>query len=608
MIARLRRSRLLQRHPTPIFWALYVALHGLLFLPLFLLADDSNTLLPHSMLQGGWWPAFNRLLIWRANFDPFRLSIELALLVGLWACVRRWQRGWLRVLTVGFYLFALLYYTYEAAMASIWQLDANFYRELFLARDGLPFLLGHLQAGWWMYLGAALGLAAAVALVVLLVNALLESAASPAFGRTARVLAGALAVGCVLAAALYRPWTAEREMVLSSLAFKLRSNIAASQQMAQDIGTFDDSMARIAYAYPGATLTRRPDIYLIFVESYGSVLYHRPHFTPTYLRLLDESQDALEAAGWGTVSALSESPVWGGGSWMAYTSTLFGIRIDNHPQYLSLFERYQVGDYPGLGRTLQKQGYTYAWVSSISEELNDGVWEQYQRFTGVDRQFRYRDLDYWGPEYGWGPAPPDQYVLHYADDALQAGTDQPLFFVTITQNSHFPWSGQPPLLENWRDFGTMESADAVAQNALPRIDVPAATWEELTTRRRDYLTAIDYQIRMLTDFVLSHNDDAIFILLGDHQPPQVSGPQDGWATPVHIIARDPALLRAFEPYGFTAGLRVADGSPRLHHEGLYSLLMRVLLEQYGNGATALPAYLPEGALTHAQTAALIPQE
>lgn len=66
---------------------------------------------------------------------------------------------------------------------------------------------------------------------------------------------------------------------------------------------------------------------LVFVESYGSVLYKRPDYALAYTALLDELQSALTADGWHTASALSEAPTWGGGSWMAYTSALFGLRI-----------------------------------------------------------------------------------------------------------------------------------------------------------------------------------------------------------------------------------------------------------------------------------------
>jgi hypothetical protein len=140
---------------------------------------------------------------------------------------------------------------------------------------------------------------------------------------------------------------------------------------------------------------------------------------------------------------LSESPTWGGGSWLSYTSTILGMRIDNHPQYLELRNRYQLGKYPSLGKSLQDQGYHFVWVSSLDENLSDLAWAKYTRFLGVDELIRNQQMEYIGPRYGWGPAPPDQWVLHWAHDRLQAATDKPLLFFTITQNSHYPWATHP---------------------------------------------------------------------------------------------------------------------------------------------------------------------
>jgi hypothetical protein len=390
---------------------------------------------------------------------------------------------------------------------------------------------------------------------------------------------------CLAAALAFQAQTAQAEMVPSSLAWKLEQNVAASFQLQQTVATFDDTSLQAAYNYRTYRLEHKPDIYLIFVESYGSVLYKRPDFRAAYTALLDELDGQLQAGGWGTASALSRSPTWGGGSWMAYTSFLFGLRIDNQPQYLALRDRYQAIDYPDLGSALQTQGYTYAWVSSLEEELSETAWARYENFLRPDDWLRFRDLDYHGPLYGWGPAPPDQYMLHYAQERLQKATEKPLFFVTITQNSHYPWDVPPALLRDWRNFNTMPPTVTTAGDDLAHTD-----------KRQRYLAAIEYELRMLTDFILQTGDeDAIFILVGDHQPPQVSRRADGWETPVHIIAKDPALLADFGEYGFVPGLQVDLAQGELHHEGMYSLLMRVLLGRYGSSQVAGPGYWPDGA-------------
>ncbi len=217
----------------------------------------------------------------------------------------------------------------------------------------------------------------------------------------------------------------------------------------------------------------------------------------------------------------------------------------------------------------------------------------------MDQWLRYRDLHYNGRYYGWGPAPPDQYVLNYANGVLRQQTaDQPLFFVTITQNSHYPWVPQPNMVANWHTLSQVASmlpmAGNTAENGLP---IHATTSAEPTSadKQQNYLRAVDYQLHMLTDFILHNGDEnSLFILIGDHQPPQVSRRADGWGTPIHIVAKDQALLDAFADYGFIPGLQVENLTPSLHHEGVYSLLMRVLFSRYGADPTHLPAYRPAG--------------
>lgn len=566
------------------FWVRFLVVNTLLFLP-FSLLDQEATLFPRTLFADGWWLGVNRMLIWRPNLDPWRVSVELVVLVALWANLQRLQQATFRVIIGGIYLLALCYYAYEAVMTAVYHTDALFYSQYFLARDGIPFLLEHVQTAPWILILAMAGLAGLLVGLVGLVNGTLNQAATPRLHAASRLSLALLASLCLGAVYLYQIYTARPEMVVSSLAIKLQKNIADSLQLYRDIRDFDDSPVRRAYDYSGYHLARKPDLFVIFIESYGSVLYKRSAFRPAYISLLTDLENQLNDAGWLAASTLSESPTWGGGSWMAYTSMLFGMRIDNHPRYLSLFNKYQVERYPDFGRYLQSQGYYYAWVSPIATELDEQSWNKYLRFFGVDEWLRYRDFDFHGPLYGWGPSPPDQFTLHYANEKLRADMDRPLFFMTITQNSHYPWTPQPALAADWRSLNhTQGTAILTAQVETAR-----------SSKQQDYWAAIDYQLRMLTDFIFtSGNQESIFVLVGDHQPPQVSRRSDGWATPVHIISRDERLIEALSEYGFSPGLRVKTLESDLHHEGLYSLLARLLVHRYGANPLALPIYLPSG--------------
>lgn len=580
MIALLRTHR----WPALGFVGTWLLLNALFFVPLYGLNQETTTFLPGATLfADGWRNGFTRLLLWRENLDPLRLSLEWMALLWLWMMVRPLQRRLVRILWIALYILILCYYLYEAIMVSLYRTEPVFYSHYFLARDGLPFLLGSLQTTWWAYLLGVIGLFGVLTLLIALLQQLLNSAQQVGWGVR---IGFTLLLGLSLVALVrYQSYTASPEMVVSSLSYKLQKNIASSRQLYQDIASFDDAPVQYAYNYVNYPLAETPDIYLIFIESYGSVLYKRPDFSRVYRALLQELESELAADGWQAASALSESPTWGGGSWMAYTSFLLGLRIDNHPQYLALLNKYQVETYPDLGRYLRQQGYYYAWVSPIARELSDEMWLKYIRFLGVDTWLRFRDLDYQGPQYGWGPAPPDQYVLHQAQEQLKASIDQPLLFVTLTQNSHYPWLPLPTPAEDWR---TLSMPDA-APGESPEIP------SETSLKRQNYWRAIDYELRTLTNFIKQTNDrPSLFILVGDHQPPQVSRRSDGWETPIHIISQDQALLTAFADYGFTPGLEVGSLDAALHHEGFYSLFVRIMQEQTGNSRVALPNFLPNG--------------
>ncbi|CAN5831651.1 hypothetical protein BH10CHL1_BH10CHL1_35470 [soil metagenome] len=582
-------ARIEGRRPNLRFWSYFGVLNALLFLPLYLLNKETTSFFPPSTLfTDGLWLGINQLFLWRENLDPFRLSIELTLLVALWVNAPRLQSLAFRLLITIVYLLALGYYLYEAIIISIYHTDPVFFSQYYLALDGLPFLAQHVQTSLWIYCAAILGAIGALLVLVTLSNQLLDSGATPKLARFTRLALGGLAAIVLFASFRYQIYTAGPEMVVSSVAFKLQKNVADSFQLRHDIASFDDRTVRQAYHYAQYPLQIKPNIYLIFVESYGSVLYKRADYRSAYTTLLKDLETQLKRKGWHTTTALSESPTWGGGSWMAYTSTLFGLRIDSHPQYLALLNKYQIEAYPDLGRYLKAQGYYYAWVSSLSDELDERMWHKYMRFMGVDQWLRFHDLDFRGPMYGWGPTPPDQYTLNYANELLKKQTKQPRFFVTITQNSHYPWVPQPTMVTDWHTLN----------QALPTQTTPAVQTTESASKRQNYLAAAEYQLRMLTDFILNNGDENnLFILIGDHQPPQVSGRFDGWDTPVHIISKDQTLIDSFAEYGFVPGLQVKSLKATLHHEGNYSLIVRALVERYGADRVALPAYLPHGVVS-----------
>lgn len=581
---------LVKDHANRLFLLCFLLLNLLLFLPFYLLNREDATLLPITELFSRNWSAdLQHMLLWRKNVDPFRWNVELVILVGLWVNSSRLRRRSIRSLLILCYFLTLFYYAYEAITRTVYQVDPIFYHHYYLALDGLQFLLSHLHLSLASYLGAALLALLALGSVYVLVQSLYSLSLADHLSSWLRITFGALAVVMLLPIFAYRQVLASPVMVVSSLYYKMALNIEKSLQVYYDVTNFDDTALQQTYDYHDLTLQRKPNLYLIFVESYGSVLYQRPDYKIGYELLLNKVQKQLTDGGWSMASTLSESPTWGGGSWLAYSSALSGLRIETHPQFLALLNKYQIDAYPNLGNYLKQQGYHYFHLSSLASEMPAGDWLKQERFFGVDHWFRFEELQFEGPMYGWGPAPPDQYVLHYTHDLLIKNADKPFVLFFITQNSHYPFAPIPSLVEDWRTLKNDEPSP-------PGIDPEGIPHDQ---RRRNYADAIQYELEMLSEFVLTAGDENdLFVFIGDHQPPRVSRREDGFATPVHIVSRDPQLIASLQEYGFTPGLRVADLTPTMKHEGLYSLLVRTLLYNYGAGdKTALPVYLPDGYVT-----------
>jgi len=432
------------------------------------------------------------------------------------------------------------------------------------------------------------GLALLIGGIILLLRTLVNGQLPTQLSRTTHVVVAAIALAVLFSAITYRGVSADPRMVMSSLSFKLEKNISDSIALYNSIANFDDAEIYRTYNYSSQHLAKKPNIYLLFVESYGSVLYKRPDWKPAYIAMLQKQMDKLEKGGFHFASKLSQSPTWGGGSWLAYTSGLFGMHISSQPQYLTIMDRYEtkVPRYPDIGTYFRSQGYDYFWTTAISEQLSDKKWTAYKQFYGPDEWFRFDDLHYTGSLYGWGPVPPDQYTLNYARDVGMAGHTKPLLMFLITQNTHFPFQPLPKMANDWHDLNRpLPSGDPVPLENVGH--------DEL---RDEYLKAVQYELDMLTYFILNHsNEDAVFYLLGDHQPPSVSRRSDTYFTPLHVISRDSAYINNLEQYGFTKSLIVDDSKPsELHHAGLYSLIVRTLVETYGSSPSFAPPYLPDG--------------
>jgi len=544
------------------FWAALVLLNSLLFLPSILFLQPTH-------------------------FFSFNLEVSFALV--LWVIfASRWQKSGLRWFWHAFLLllyFAIIYKSYASVLLGVYQMQPNFYNDASFIANGLPFLLSALDLPKWYYLGFIVTVLSLFIFLWHFTKALLIKGAMQ-IGRVTQMLAFSLGTVLLLYSGISFGIDAEMPTGINCLVAETKQNLSASRASYQNIDAFIAQNPYSMYDYAQYTLSEKPNVYIIFFESYGSVLYKRDHFHPTFTEMAAAFEARLADEDWQSVSVFSEAPTWGGGSWMSYTSALFGINVSEQNQYLALREQYAQVPYPNMGRYFHTQGYEYFWVVPINRELSSKYQETDYAFYGADRWITYDTLEYAGPLYGWGPSPPDQYTFGFIQDLVQ--TKQPTFLFFLNQDSHYPWTPLPERVDDWRTLANSDATGGSLSSEAKSKLSPLAT-------RENYLNALAHSFENIADFITTLDDpNAIIVLFGDHQPPTISRRDDGFETMLHIISQDNDFLASFQNYGFEQGILLESDEAQLKHEGFYSLFIRNFLARYGRNPAILPPYLAEG--------------
>lgn len=572
-------------YPDTLFWLSFVLLNCLLFVPITAFYWNQTSFWPtRETADFDLTEIIQSLLLHRENLDIFRLNFEWLLLLLPWIFFKQLRNRYYAYAVAGFYLLQLIYATYEGFIRSYYLLDPTLFNDFLLFNDLTGFVLNNLQISWGLY---GLG----TVLLIVFLGFLLWLVWSFILRLPTERLSSATRLGVVVLALITFGVLAnvgeavgEPQTAVNSLTYKLWQNNGRSQHAAARANRFSSERLAATYQFTTSSLEKRPNIYLIFIESYGSVLYKRRDFNTQYEILQRKLEKKLQDNQWFIASNRSEAPTWGGASWVSYTSALVGARLETHAEFLALLSQYDDKPYPHLINYLNSQGYYNVRLSSISRELDDEQWSAYKKFYGFDDWLRFSDMDYEGPLYGWGPATPDQYTLHFAHDYINQATDDPYLFFFISQNSHYPWFPLPEVATDWRSIADLPDA--------PPAPVQRVRHEEL---RQRYMDSIAYELNAYVDFILTEGDeDDIFVLIGDHQPARVASRRDGWDTPLHIISKDNAFIESFHTLDFQQGLMTRGVEPALHHEGFYSLFARLLLQHYGADNALLPEYEPAG--------------
>src|SRR3954470_12945113 len=145
----------------------------------------------------------------------------------------------------------------------------------------------------------------------------------------------------------------------------------------------------------------------------------------------------------------------------------------------------------------------------------------------------------------------DQFALARMD-ALEVnrGPRMPLFLFMPTISTHIPFTPTPPYQPDWARVLTSDPYDDAEVN---KAYLRQPDWLDLGPA---YADALAYMYKSMAGYLRLHGDrDAVFVMLGDHQPAAaVSGEGASWDVPVHIIASRQAVIDRFVAQGFRAGV------------------------------------------------------
>jgi hypothetical protein len=294
---------------------------------------------------------------------------------------------------------------------------------------------------------------------------------------------------------------------------------------------------------------RGTDVVVAFVESYGRVAIEDRQLAPQVTAVLDAGNRRLRAAGFASRSAFLTSPTAGGGSWLAHSTLLSGLWIDNEQRYRNLL----ASDRLTLNGAFRRAGWrTVGVMPAVTRSWPEGA------FYGYDRLYTARDLGYQGPLFNFASMP-DQYTLSAFQRSERANPDHaPVMAEIVLLSSHSPWTPLPRLV----DWGAVGNGSVFA--GMPATgDAPEVVARDRDRVRTAYRQSIEYSLSALISYVLTYGDDhLVLVFLGDHQPaPLVAGPGASRDVPITIVAHDPAVLDRISGWGWQDGLMPGPNAP-----------------------------------------------
>jgi hypothetical protein len=474
---------------------------------------------------------------------PAQISLELLGLLALVTALRRWNIRFSDALQ--WLLAALLLCLILLRLADIvvpWSFGRNF--NVAVDMKYLPFFIGLLHGSLNPALFITLATAALIFLLVAL--ALLRWSIGVMASVGAAVRLRAFLVVALLAAPAYAATPPRYDLGANPFGSAVAEAAWRNARYVWDAKGFSDRyLAQINAAIavlpqsPDMTALKGRNVLLMFAESYGAITFTDPTLAEILNPVRSRFEESARAAGYHIYSSMLNSPITGGGSWMAHATMTAGVRIDTQPLYDVLLTTAA----PTLGRFLRNQGYrAVVAVPRIQQPWPESA------FFSFDAVLNDAAFAYAGRRFSWETIP-DQFVLEQVHAREIAQAEKPLFIQYVLSSSHLPFDSAPPVIEDGRTLG-----DGRIYNTLGFEEFPPPA--QVFDNQRGYVATIRYVLDAISNYLVKRlADDSLIIVIGDHQPPlTIAAASRNKAVPIHVLSRDPALLEPFRQAGYVAGM------------------------------------------------------
>ena len=569
------------------FWLIFLVINFLFFIPNYLTTLKKSQFFPFLSKEKVHFStkmAIRHLLI-RPNQDFFRLNLDLLLLTLFLFLTRSFIPFW-AVLSIFFLviLFGIVNQIYIAILLNIFKSNPSIKSDLSFLDAGLLIVS---RSNVFQVLAAIIAVMLFLGLTGGLAYYLASQLVFLPFSIANIILPSILIIPGLYKLKDYDYSLLHYRAIFSPINHFFR-NIAYSNEILK-YRDLSESFYKSQNKFDNLSLKEKPNVIILAIESYGSLLYKDPKFKEAYENFIQEIEQKLDEKDWKVCSILSKPPVFAGGSWLSYTSFLYGFLFNRMDLFNVLFHKTSnFKYYKSILDYFRSLGYKNYFLSGLGGYENSSVdFDYLGRIYSTDRFMKYQDYDYKGKTVsyaGFGLSIPDQYTLNAGYQKIKEETKgEPFTAFFPTLNSHWKWDSPTHIASDWKALNSPSFPFDTSMDANASIN-------------ERYIASIKYQMEMVVDFVTKELDEnTIVVLFGDHQPPFITDEAYDKETPIHIISKNTPFLTSFENYNFIDSMNLSSEVQGVEHQGFKSLFLREFFTAYGDpNNNKHPDFLPNG--------------